>query len=731
MLPGSRRSHPLAILLSADAKAAGALALAAALIWITATGRWNRAGWAAPGPVTGDVLEVAARIQAAQENWTTPWNLYGHIERLGAPVAADWTDYPIADRPEFWVAGLLAPLAGPLATINGMMLLGYAVGALSFFLCARFLRWSRPWAFGGALVFAFANFNFRWSPSLSLGLSFTLPPACLLFQWIARAAPPAGTLSRWRWLAVGLGFAFGMGNPYFAFLAAQLAIFSALLQLGRGAHRARLHVAGWFGAGLVAGALLTVGPGIVSHLLNGRGSAAIVRNYHGVELYALKPVELFMPPYNHRFPPFAHFGARYSELTMLQGEPWAPYLGVIGGLSFVALVATAAVRAVQAQRRRRIPDAALASGWVMLFSCVGGINGILGLAGLEIFRATNRYSIFLLTWALFFGLGYVQRRLRPLKFLGWIPALLLAGFAVADQLPGALPLSAYQTAAAAVVSDQITVDRLTAASAEDAAVFLLPAVPFPEVPSRLNFTDYQHFRLYLAQSSLRFSYGGMRGSLVEKWGEMTAQEPPDRMVADLEAAGFSLLLIDRRAYADRAEALLQAVAALPRKLVPLPESPDLAAFRLQPAAHPVVPQPDDPRFLTPWHEAWAPAARGPALYAGRGWFSAERDGNRLWRWSGQQAVLAIWQEAGEPDTAKMSAFISSLSTGHLVIRLNGKVLWQGQTTTVPIPISGIELRLSPGANRIEFDFAGELLTAPGDRRRLGLMVRDLSVTYER
>jgi hypothetical protein len=249
--------------------------VAVAVIWTSATGRWSRTAWAAPGAISGDVVEIAARIQVAHENWSTPWNLFGHIERLGAPVGADWSGYPVSDRLEFWVAGLLMPLVGPFGTINWLMLFGYAAGAISFYLCARVLRWRVPWAFSGALVFAFANFNFRWSPSLSLGLTFTLPPACLLFQWIARGAPVARA-GPWRMLAVGLGLAIGAGSPYFAFMAGQLGLLASLLQLRRGAHRARLQAAAWFLAALTAGFVLTTGPYFLSRLSDERGAESIV-----------------------------------------------------------------------------------------------------------------------------------------------------------------------------------------------------------------------------------------------------------------------------------------------------------------------------------------------------------------------------------------------------------------------------------------------------------------------
>ena len=50
--------------------------------------------------------------------------------------------------------------------------------------------------------------------------------------------------------------------------------------------------------------------------------------------------------------------------------------------------------------------------WILLYSAVGGINGVIGAFGFLLFRSTTRYVIFLLCIILMFAV----KRLSTVKF---------------------------------------------------------------------------------------------------------------------------------------------------------------------------------------------------------------------------------------------------------------------------------------------------------------------------
>jgi phosphoglycerol transferase len=91
------------------------------------------------------------------------------------------------------------------------------------------------------------------------------------------------------------------------------------------------------------------------------------------------------------------------------------------------------------------------------------------------------------------------------------------------------------------------------------AVFNLPYVPFPEgyqqfpapdqtVPysQTVNF-EYDEVRGYLHSTTLRWSYGAMKGRPAN-WEAQLAAKPLDLALAGAAAAGFSAVVIDQRGY---------------------------------------------------------------------------------------------------------------------------------------------------------------------------------------
>ena len=98
----------------------------------------------------------------------------------------------------------------------------------------------------------------------------------------------------------------------------------------------------------------------------------------------------------------SEIGYRYLRWSDWRGETFSPYLGFVGAAGLLWMLA-ALVRSLLAQRRRWRPAYSLPAMWILIFSTVGGVNSILAFYfGLDIFRASNRYSIFLLALALLF-----------------------------------------------------------------------------------------------------------------------------------------------------------------------------------------------------------------------------------------------------------------------------------------------------------------------------------------
>lgn len=163
----------------------------------------------------------------------------------------------------------------------------------------------------------------------------------------------------------------------------------------------------------------------------------------------------------------------------------------------------------------------LAVGYVLLFSVVGGLNGLLGVAGFTWLRATNRYSVWILAIALLSAAAALGR-VRWLGRRPWLPALaagvILLG--LADQVPSrATAASDLAAVRRGVDSDRTFVAAVEAMLPEGGAVFVEPAADFPESARLFRETDYEQLRPYLHTTRVRFSYGSDRNRPGAGWAD--------------------------------------------------------------------------------------------------------------------------------------------------------------------------------------------------------------------
>lgn len=665
----------------------GSLMLAAALVWAAHHGRWTSADWAVPTDYAGDAHEVLARMRAAGEGETWPLRPQ-EIRRLGAPFGADWNAYPTPDKPLMLLLGALGRVIGLFAAANLGLLLAQVTAALAFYFVARRLAVRWEWAWAGALLFAYTYHTFhRGLAHFSFVFTWTVPVG-LLAVWLV------GQSRRLHWrggdaaicglAALGLG----AGNPYLLLFWGQLLAWALVFQWFGARRRENLTIG--LATGLLAGAVFVASNlEFWVHVQEPEGLPLLTRNYGGTERYALKPVEMFIPPEYHRWEPLAALGQRYQRWSEWHGEPFLPYLGVCGIAGFLLLAAVALRRLL---RRRPVPGAALAAAWLLAYASVGGITNILAFfAGFQLFRATNRAAVFLSALVLFFLVGRLSRWTA-----GWTPvaritaALALALAGLLDQLPRRADPAQREQVAAAVRSDARLMAELEAVLPAGAMVFQLPVLGFPEVVPPHRLTDYEHFRPYLLSERLQFSYGTAKHRARGRWQRDLEGRPTEELVRRLEAVGFAALHVNRKGFEDRAERLLRELEQLGYARLFRSELGNQVVVLLRPAPRP---QP--------------PMAR--ALTFGQGWHLRPEAGVR---WAGGRAVLSYFNP--HPGPVEVDVRLDLVAPRARRVRLEHAGRARAEVT---VDAGGALLRvrglsLAPGISTV-------VLTSPDPVRREG------------
>ena len=505
--------------------------------------------------------------------------------------------------------------------------------------------------------------------------------------------------TRW-WFAAAIGALTGFLAVYYAFLFWQFLGFAIIAQVLRRNTSKLKSVLSITVISITCTVAMAI-PHELYRILHGPNTSVVQRTLVGLELYGLKLPELFLPP-AHRWKAFAEFAqANYYEPAMIRGEMGSPYLGLVGVVGLVWLAGLGVARMLKGNGRA-IPVMFWQSLWIIVFSLIGGVNLLLGAAGLQLFRATNRYSILLLCLALLFLAKMLGRICPPAYRSAAALGLLLVG--LWDVLPPFVDNQGLQAAEKIVTEDRNFVQRLEQKVPPGTMVFQLPVMDFPEVPPRLGVLDYSQFRPYLHSGNLRFSYGSNKGRALESWQRDMEILPAKVMSEKLESFGFGVILINRAGFSDSAESLLRDLDSSGRKVIEQDGHGEFVAIGLRRSDQPVLPE--------------IPPFPGPGFYGWEGdWQKSAR------AWSKGNATLILTNLGTKPIEKQYTLSLNSLSKRRVTVfapKENKTIeLNPGQPVTVAL----LPLRLAPGETHIQFETDTPAMSpGPAEQRKVAFSV---------
>lgn len=567
------------------------LTLLVVLLWCASYNRWSVESWQTPltyisEPEKGDAIAVLAQVKAAKDGHLPPL-LFINVSELGAPFGANWNDFPITENIQFFLLGCVAKIIGVFAALNLAVMAAQVLAAIGFYVACRLLRCSWAWSFAGALVFAFTRYVFAQESHAITATCYWHVPLCLVVcRWIIcgkgiRFAEPRFIF------AIIVAFLTGIQHVYYTNMFAQFVLFGGLAQWWRQRDwKATLPAIAVIGFAAAAFFLVNLHT-LIYHIIYGPNPGALVRAYKWLEIYGLKTVDLVVPPPDHRFSLFAAWGSGHlREIVLPPGEmPPTGYIGLVG-IGALAWLALLSLRRVA--ENSKLPLETWQILWIMLYSDIGGVNGLIGTLGFQLFRATTRYSIFILCIVLMAAVRRLSDREFRKPLLSHCIVLPVVLIALWDQMPPQVSVQELEKTNQAVASDRHFTGNMEGRLPPNAMVFQIPIMEYPESPAP-GVGSYDHFRPYLYSHHLRFSFGSDKGRPREKWQQQLVGLPLGEVVSKLEGYGFSAIYVNRNGFADKGEGLVKAFKEIGRAEMIESEKGDLFCVFLKPSPYPTLP----------------------------------------------------------------------------------------------------------------------------------------------
>jgi phosphoglycerol transferase len=502
----------------------------------------------------GDAFQVLVGVKGNVTGENNPLTLR-FFHQLNAPFSASWSDYPF-EKIVSWGAGICCRFFGLAGGTTLAVLLLQVLAGVCFYCIGRILCFKDIPLLAGAILFGLAPYAFLQNlQHLTLTAYWHLPLlvlALLWFGWPERVglSPRDGLL-----LSCLSAFMGGNLNPYYLGPFLVLLTFLALGVLIT-KNWSRLIAGAAIVGSAILGFLLQNADTLVYALQHGRNSEAVSRDLWWMVKFGLYLPDLIFPrAHQNELISNVSWSLYHSHVPpLLWGESQTAYIGMISVVALAAMFAMGIAR-ISAKKFDQISPFFWLTSGLIFFSLAGGVNYLLGSFGFLLLRATNRSSILISCMALYYLCEKFPQRFS--KFWNILIVVMLVGFGIWDQLPRypSWEEAIRQRSWIDFRSDSDFFPALERMLPVGAMVFELPVKDYPEMGPVNDMGDYEHFRPMLHTDALRFSYGAVKGRGDDNWQKKVSSEEPREMIGDLERYGFSAILINRKAYKDRGEAL--------------------------------------------------------------------------------------------------------------------------------------------------------------------------------
>lgn len=566
-----------------------AVVVAIVLGWCHAYSRTFWGAWQTPVYYSGDSYIYLFFQKLAQSDTTWPWFSNQPQSDLAFPMGAYLQDMVHTDNVLIYLAAQPGRWVGLFMWSNIAVLLAHVLAGLALYFVARQLKIDRWIAVAVAVAFGLSNYGYSRNISHFTLTYYWIFPIVVYICWRLFVIRPSAIRMPLIAGVLGFGVLIGLHMPYYAVLTAIFFGLTAILSAWRYGWRSAILP---IGCASIIGATLVAASAATQMLWRkiGANPDAYFRGAADTERYAFKPIELFLP-HAHPIEAWNQLFHRYVSWTVINGEIMSPFLGLLGIFGILLLALTIGLALV---KRRRF-------GWgfpvVLLFvafsfGTIGGVNSLLGLFDIGTLRASNRFSVVILSIALLFlGRVVTVALRRQNQFVRIAVGGVLCAITLWEGGHVRITTEQARIDRRAIQADERFYAKLAEVAGPKAGIFELPVVGYA---TGFNGVDHaMHFVPKLFQPDFRISHGSRNGRGRNEWQYMTEMQPAASQANILMDLGFNVVLIQRAFFPDRGAAVIESFGKVPGlKRVDHPQD-RAVAFILPQASQPSPLSPPD------------------------------------------------------------------------------------------------------------------------------------------
>ena len=586
--------------MSAIVKHAAGYAVAAlvSLSILIGVQRLWRADLSVPFNYMGDAVANQLLIKGLIEHG---W--YLHNEAIGMPGGGDFHDHPMVDSLHFAMMKFISFFTTDhVRVFNLYYILTFPLTTLCSLFVFRRYGLSYAVALAGSVLYAFLPYHFwRGEVHLLLAAYYTVPLLVLLLLWLCsgeavflgwdeqRGRLSLHLLSRRAFAGLAICILIACSGVYYAFFGLCLAFVAGAFSFLTYKKATSL----WNALGcsaIIAGVVFAqLAPTFLYRWEFGPNPQAMQRLRSDPETYALKIVQLLLPPTGHRVALVARWKALYNAKFPVNENDSAA-MGLLASIGFVFLIGRLLCRRALGRQPGLEDSLSILNLFAVLLATVGGFGVLLSFAIGPSIRAYNRISVYIAFFSLFALLLALERlklylsRSSGTRLAGSALPWICLGLGIVDQTSGyQAPL--YESIKREYQLDKEFVKRMEVSLPSQAMVFELPYSPFPEGPVYTHHMFvYDPARPYLHSKQLRWSYGAMYGRQADQWQQAVSVLPTPAFLDAIVDKGFLGLYIDRNAYPDHAASVESEIAKRLNIRPQVSANERLSFFDLQPYA---------------------------------------------------------------------------------------------------------------------------------------------------